>query len=288
MGVLEFLLGPEMRWRDLAPWGVDVLLVAYLVFRVLLLIRGTRAVQVLTGLLLLGAANIGAQWAGFETLEWLLTHFLTYSVIFGAIVLFQADIRRGLAELGKGRVLNAIAGRDRAARRSSVEAVVQAAVELSRCRRGALIVLERSADLGEICETGVKLDAANSAEVLLSVFYPGSPLHDGAVIIRNGRVVAARCLLPLTSTATASELGTRHRAALGLAEEVDAAVVVVSEERGEISLAVDGELRRGLDARLLRDLLHTLFIVERTGTHPTQHDRPGSTPQPPRPAEEVR
>jgi diadenylate cyclase len=141
-----------------------------------------------------------------------------------------------------------------------IDCVARAAADLSRRRRGALVVLERQAELGEIVETGVKLDAAPSTELLLALFQPGGALHDGAVVLQRGRLAAAGCLLPLSASPQLRELGTRHRAAVGLAEEVDAAVVVVSEERGEISVAVDGFLHRALDEAALRQLLARLLV----------------------------
>jgi len=258
-GLVQYLLGPGSSWRDVALAFVDVAVVGFLVYRVLLLIRGTRAINVLVGLFVLGIAYLGSQWANLITLNWLLGHFLTYSFIFGVIILFQADIRRGLAHLGRGSFLDGLASDGRRSQLAVVDAVARSAAELSRRRRGALLVLERLAELSEVLETGVRLDALPSPELLLALFHPGGALHDGAVVIQRGRVAAAGCLLPLAVSPQLRDVGTRHRAALGLAEEVDAAVVVVSEERGEISLAVDGVLHRGLDEVALRQLLGRLL-----------------------------
>jgi diadenylate cyclase len=261
---LTYLLGPDASLLDALLAVVDVAVVGFLVFRVLRVIRGTRAVAVLLGLAVLGAVYVAAEWTGLFTLSWLLGHFLSASFIFGVIVLFQADLRRALAELGRGsRLLAALARDDREAAVGMVDAVVNAAVELAHGRTGALVVLERAADLADITDSGLRLDAAITPELLLAVFNPGSPLHDGAVVVRGGRVAAAGCLLPLSVEPAAQELGTRHRAALGLAEEVDAAVVVVSEERGEISVALDGVLHRHLDETGLRALLHGMFVPPR-------------------------
>ncbi|HEY6001235.1 MAG TPA: diadenylate cyclase CdaA [Anaeromyxobacter sp.] len=265
---LRYLLGPDATLRDALLALVDVAVVGFLVFRVLRVIRGTRAVAILLGLAVLGVVYLGAEWTGLFTLSWLLGKFLSASFIFGVIVLFQADLRRALAELGRGsRLLAALTHDDRAAQVGLVDAIVKSAVELARRRAGALVVLERSADLGDIADSGLRLDAALTSELLLAIFNTGSPLHDGAVVVERGRAAAACCLLPLSSEPAAQELGTRHRAALGLAEEVDAAVVVVSEERGEISVALDGTLHRGLDETALRALLHGLLVPPR---------RPGS------------
>jgi diadenylate cyclase len=239
---------------------LDGAVVSFVVYRTLLLIRGTRAVQVLVGLILLGGAYLASQWANLVTLNWLLGHFLSYSFIFGVIVLFQADIRRGLARLGRGGLLRILAPEDRREHAGVVEAVSRASSDLARRRRGALIVIERVGDLSDVAETGVRIEAELSAELLVTLFEPGSPLHDGAVLVRRGRVAAARCLLPLTASAELREVGTRHRAALGLAEEIDAVVVVVSEERGEISLAVDGAFHRAVDEGALREWLAELLI----------------------------
>jgi len=256
---IQYLLGPGTTWREVLLAFVDVAVVGYLIYRVLLLIRGTRAIHVLVGLFLLGIGYLASQWANLITLNWLLGHFLTYSFIFGVIVLFQADIRRGLAQLGRGQFLTEIASEDRVAQAAMVEPIARAAAELSRRRHGALVVVERSGDLGDVADTGVKLDALCTKELLLSVFQPGGALHDGAVIVQGGRIAAASCLLPLTAAPTGRDVGTRHRAALGLTEEIDAAVVVVSEERGEVSLAVDGSLHRGLDEAALRGLLSRIL-----------------------------
>ncbi|HYS82312.1 MAG TPA: diadenylate cyclase CdaA [Anaeromyxobacteraceae bacterium] len=259
-GVVQYLLGPGSTWRDVGLAVVDLAVVGYLIYRVLLLIRGTRAINVLVGLFLLGIGYLGSQWANLVTLNWLLGHFLSYSFIFGVIVLFQADIRRGLAHLGRGSFLVALVPDEERAQVGLIDCVARAAADLSRRRRGALIVLERQAELGEIVETGVKLDAAPSTELLLALFHPGGAIHDGAVVLQRGRLAAAGCLLPLSASPQLRELGTRHRAAVGLAEEVDAAVVVVSEERGEISVAVDGTLHRALDEAALRQLLARLLV----------------------------
>jgi diadenylate cyclase len=259
--VLEYVLGPDSTWRDVASAALDGIVISYLLYRVLLLIRGTRAVNVLVGLFLLGVGYLASQWGNLVTLHWLLGHFLSYSFIF-VIVLFQADIRRGLAHLGRGRFLRFLLRDDGRERAGVVESVSRAAVELALARRGALIVVDRTADLGDVAETGVAVDAELSAEILVSLFQSGGPLHDGAVVLRRGRIAAARCLLPLSAAPDLRDVGTRHRAALGLAEEVDAAVVVVSEERGEISVAVDGVLHRALDEGALRQLLVHLLVSE--------------------------
>lgn len=254
MGLSSFL-GLGGPW-DIALAVADVLLVSYVIYRVLLLIKGTTAVPMLVGLGMITVAFFASKWAGLHTFHWLVSQFLSYSFIFGIIVLFQADIRRGLARLGQGWSL----GYDRSEEALRIEEVVQAAVKLAQRRHGALIVMERTAELEELCGTGVKVDAEVSDELLLSIFQPGTPLHDGAVVISRGRIAAAKCVLPLSGNPTVvRDLGTRHRSAVGLSEEVDAAVIVVSEERGKLSLAVGGKIHRDMDPDVLRKFLLRLY-----------------------------
>ena len=276
-------------WRQLhgdSIWQVaiaaaDVLLVAYVIYRVLLLIKGTRAVSVLGGLFLLIVAHFAARWLGLSTFDWLLGRFLTYGLAFGLIVVFQDEIRRGLATLGRNSFL---ARFDRDVHLDTIDEVVAAAEVMAAHKIGALLVLERTADLSDHAASGVAVDAMVSSDLILTLFHPGSALHDGAVIISQGRVAAARCLLPPGSPRVVDrELGTRHQAALGLTEEVDAAVVVVSEERGEIALAVGGRLHRPLDAASLRRFLRRLYVpVGRT--KPDRATAPASPAEAPLPA----
>ncbi len=268
--VLTFLIGPDATVRDALLALVDVAVVAFLCYHVLRFIRGTRATAILVGLALVGLAYAGAEGAGLATLSWLLGHFLSYSFIFGVIVLFQADLRRALAELGRSPRLARVVARlvhdergahaERVARIGTIDAVVKGSLELARRRVGSLVVVERTADLSELARSGFRLDAAITPELLVALFQPSSPIHDGAVVVQGSRAAAAACLLPLSAAPAALELGTRHRAALGLAEELDAAVVVVSEERGEISVALEGALHRGLDEKRLRALLYAAFL----------------------------
>ncbi|ABS26538.1 diadenylate cyclase CdaA [Anaeromyxobacter sp. Fw109-5] len=268
--LLTFLIGPDATARDALLALVDVALVAFVCYHVLRFIRGTRATAILVGLSLLALVYAGAQASGLATLSWLLGHFLSYSFIFGVIVLFQADLRRALAELGRSSRLSRLVARlgkdDRAAQLGALEAIVKAALELARRRVGALVVVERSADLSDLAGSGLRVDAAVTPELLVAIFQRSSPIHDGAAVVQGARVAAAACLLPLSAAPAAPELGTRHRAAMGLVEEADAAVVVVSEERGEISVALDGALQRALDEKALRAVLYGAFVgAERGG-----------------------
>lgn len=238
-----------------AAWAVlDVALVAYVVYKTLALLRGTRAVQVAVGLGAVGAGLVAARRLGLDTLSWLLDHFLDYSVIL-IIVVFQADIRRGLARLGR-RLFGKTGGTEE---RHAIDQVLRAAGDLAARRVGALIVLEREADVSEFVQGGTTIDAPVSLALLLALFAPTSPLHDGAAIVRNFRVQQAGAILPLSQSKLPAALGTRHRAALGLTEDTDAVVIVVSEERGTLGLASAGRVETDLEAARLRGEIERAF-----------------------------
>ncbi|MGH7948953.1 MAG: diadenylate cyclase CdaA [Candidatus Binataceae bacterium] len=229
---------PVPRWQDV----LDVLVVAYVIYRIALLIRGTRTMQMVVGLLIVGAAFIGSQVFGLFTLNWLLNNFLG-SLFIVLVVIFQSDIRRALTRVGARSFFSQ---RSHAAT-TTAEDIATAAAWLSARKMGALVVIERENGLNEFVETGRAIDARLSPDLLETIFMPGSPLHDGAVIVKEDQVLAASCVLPLSSNPNVSlALGTRHRAALGLTEDSDAVVVVVSEEDGTISIAQNGAMRRGL------------------------------------------
>jgi uncharacterized protein (TIGR00159 family) len=209
--------------------------------------QGTLAAQMLAGLALLMAARYASREAGLHSLSFILDNFWSFWVL-ALIVLFQPELRRTLAQVGRSRLLERVFGEAGPERRQVAHEVVRAAESLAAKRIGALIVLERTTGLRHYAELGMRVDATVSAELLGSVFLPASPLHDGAVFIQHGRITVAGCFLPLSrNLRVARTLGTRHRAALGLAEETDAVVVVVSEETGNVSLAVDGAIQIGLD-----------------------------------------
>ncbi|MCB9519374.1 MAG: TIGR00159 family protein [Myxococcales bacterium] len=244
---------------DIVLSAVDFVLVYLLIYQVLVLIRGTKAVGVLVGLLLLIVFFFVSkdEYLGLSTLHWLLDKFIG-SFILVVVVLFQADIRRALATFARSSVFRTMTAQQGA---QLVEELVRASTALSRARIGALIAIERDGDLAQYADEGVKLDAMVSNEALFAIFNPSNanPLHDGATIIRSGRVAAAGCFLPLTANPRVDKaLGTRHRAAIGLTEDTDAAVLIVSEETGVISVALGGKLTRNLDANSLRQLLHAL------------------------------
>jgi diadenylate cyclase len=254
----NLLRRPPVGWWDL----LDIALVSIIIYEFLKLIRGTRAVQMAVGSLLVIGLFYISQLAPLQTLNWLVRNMLVY-VAFAAIVIFQGDIRRALAHFGQApffRYLNRQEAAD-----ETVEEVVVAATMLAQQKVGAIIAIEREIGLRNYIESGIPLDAALTYDLLVTIFRPGSPLHDGAVILQEGRIAAAACFLPLTVNPRLSrELGTRHRAAIGLTEESDAAAVVVSEETGTISIALNGEIERGLTPDDLRARLRTL-VQQRRG-----------------------
>lgn len=235
---------------------IDILIVAFVLYRLMLLIRGTRAVQLIKGLVVLLVATAVSSLLNLNTVHWLLRQIMTALVVALPIV-FQPELRRALEKLGGGnffaRPLNQMA---EGARSALINEVVRAAMNMSASRTGALVVLERSTGLQEFIDTGIKMDAEVTAELLINLFIPRSPLHDGAAIIRGDRIQAAACVLPLSeSRDLGRELGTRHRAAVGLTEQSDALAVVVSEETGTVSLSHEGSLYRRLNEAGLRELL---------------------------------
>jgi diadenylate cyclase len=260
----ELLRRPEVSWWDL----LDIGLVAFLIYELLLLIRGTRAVQMaLSGGFLIGLFFV-SRWYELETVNWVIRNLAAY-VVFAIIVLFQADIRRALAHFGRARVFRYL---ERAqSNDETIEELVTAATALAARRVGALIAIERHIGLRNYVEGGIPLDATVTYDLLATIFQPGSPLHDGAVIVQGDRIAAAACFLPLSvNQGVSRDLGTRHRAALGLTEENDALAIIVSEETGTVSIAMNGEIERGFDDVALRTRLRTLLGVRSaSGTRPT-------------------
>lgn len=237
--------------------AIDIALLSILIYRLLLLIRGTRAVQMFIGLLTIILLAITADWLDLGGLKWLISNLTTVWVV-AFLILFQPELRRGLAQIGQSRFFASLVTGTRFA---VLGEIVKAVEEMAEEKVGGLIVLERTMGLRNYVETGTRLDATVTAELLLTIFTPRTTLHDGAVIIHGDRVVAAGCILPLSQNPRLSQaIGTRHRAALGLAEETDAVVVVVSEETGAISIAADSRLIRRLDAGTLRSELSQRFL----------------------------
>ncbi|MFQ5702780.1 MAG: diadenylate cyclase CdaA [Gemmatimonadales bacterium] len=231
---------------------VQILIVAYVIYRLLMFLAGTRAFQILVGLISLVLIYFGAVLLKFDMITTLLGLVFTYGA-FAAVVVFQPELRQALARLGTSRAIRFLTG---TTQKAVADEIAEAVGRLSRSGTGAIIVLEGEVSLNPYLESGTEMQANVSADLLATIFTPYSPLHDGAVIIRGDQIVAAGCVLPLTQfPVTDRTLGTRHRAALGLSEETDAAVVVVSEETAKISIATRGLLRRGVSADLVRDAL---------------------------------
>ncbi len=250
--IVELLQLNTISLRDL----IDIAIVAFIFYRLLLLLRGTRGVQMTFGIVVLVLFYFVTRLYRLTTVEWLFGNVLTY-VVFGIIVLYQNEIRRGLAGIGRTPFLTRYR-RDPA--QEGFEEIILAATTLASKKIGALVVIERDIGLRNYAESGIKLDSLLTYDLLVTIFSPNTPLHDGAVIVQRNRIVAAACFLPLTLDPYLSkELGTRHRAAIGITEETDAVAVVVSEETGIISAAIGGEIIRNLDAAGLRNVLRSAF-----------------------------
>lgn len=231
--------------------ALEILILWYVIYSMLLLIKGTRTEQLLKGLVIIGIIFIITEQLRLDAINWVITRLFPISVI-ALIIIFQPELRRGLARLGQFGIYQE-AG-------EVIEEIVKAAVTLSAKKTGALIAIERETGLKTYIESGVVLDSNIAEDIIVSIFMPQAPLHDGALIIRNNRIVAAGCLLPLTQeTNIAKALGTRHRAAIGLTEETDAACIVVSEETGAISIAVGGKLMQNLEEEEAKKRLKDIF-----------------------------
>ncbi|MCC7242550.1 MAG: TIGR00159 family protein [Acidobacteria bacterium] len=253
----NLLQRPAVTWWDL----LDIAIVSVVVYELLKLIRGTRAVQMAIGIALVVGLFYMSLGLQLETLNWLIRNIVGY-VVFAAIVLMQTDIRRALTHLGRTPVFRRFERTE--SDDDTIEEIVVAASTLSAKRIGAIIVIERRIGLRNVIESGIPLDAKLTYDLLVSIFQTSSPLHDGAVIVQGDRLAAAACFLPLSVNPRVSrELGSRHRAALGVTEENDSVAIVVSEETGGISLVIDGALERHLDAEHLRARLKALVTVRR-------------------------
>lgn len=237
--------------------AVDIGIVSFLAYSLIELIRGTRAARMLVGLCIIFLIYLSSRLFDLYTLSWILDNFLS-SVLLVIVIIFQHDIRRALVQVGSRPFF----GSEARLRGQELEDIIRAVVMLASRRIGGLIVIERETGLNEFVEGGITLDAQISKELLVTLFAPGSSVHDGALIVRKGRVTAAGCILPLTTNPNVSKtFGTRHRAAIGVTEESDAVVIVVSEEDGGMSLVVDGRITRDVDAGTLRGTLQKLFVA---------------------------
>ena len=242
----------EIRWQDI----VDILIVTFVFYRILILIKGTRAFQMLMGLAVLFIVFVISRWAGLYTVEWLIQSLWSY-IVLALIILFQPEIRRALAQMGQNPLTQRLISIEES---KNIEEIVKASVSLANKKIGAIMVIERNTELRDLVEMGTLLDARITKELITSIFLPYSPIHDGAIIINSDRIVAGGCFLPLTLSENISKsLGTRHRAAIGVTEETDAVAIVVSEETGTISISIGGNMTRELDAAALRRILTRIF-----------------------------
>lgn len=241
---------------------LDIMIVTFIIYKLLDFIRETRAEQLAKGLLLLVVATLLSKVLQLYTLHWILSGVMTVGLI-AVVVIFQPELRRGLEYLGRSKFSNVLSEVDKEEAKYMVGQLVEAIDSMSVSRTGALIVIEREISLSDIVETGTVIDAVISAQMVGNIFYEGAPLHDGALIIRGNRLYAAGCVLPLTQNKNLNkELGTRHRAGIGITENSDALVIIVSEETGIISVAQNGKLTRFLDVKKIEKSLLNLYLEE--------------------------
>lgn len=241
---------------------LDILIVTFLIYKLIGFIRETRAEQLAKGLLLLVVATILSDICHLYTLHWILSGLMTVGLI-AVVVIFQPELRRVLEYLGRSKFARVVTEVEKDEAKRMVSQLVEAIENMSSSRTGALIVIEREISLNDITETGTTVDATISSQLVENIFYEGSPLHDGAMIIRDDRIHAAGCVLPLTQNKSLSkDLGTRHRAGIGITENSDALVIIVSEETGIISMAQNGKLTRFLDGKKIEKTLFGIYLEE--------------------------
>lgn len=245
----------DLTWKDSIKDIIDILIVTYIMYQLILLVRGTRAVQLLKGILFLVVIWAVSTWFDLYTLKWLMNQMFTFGVV-AIFIIFQPELRRALEQLGRGKLFGRSSADDEEINKLIGE-MIKALNYLSRRKIGALVVFERETGLNEYTESGIKTQAVVSSELLINIFIPNTPLHDGAVIIQNKQIASAACYLPLSENPFISkELGTRHRAAIGVSEVTDAVTVVVSEETGQISLAINGQVVRDIKEESLISKLY--------------------------------
>ncbi len=244
-----------ISWIDV----LDILIVAALLYQVFLWLKGTAGIELLKGLLIIFVVYFLAQQIGFRTLNWLLEKFVTVILII-VIIVFQPELRRALEKIGRGRLFGGVIGNAATKHSAVVRQIIDAAEKCAEEKIGGLIVIERTTGLNEFLESGVRIDAHVSEELLITLLTKGTPLHDGAIIIQVDRIVAAGCLLPLSESKTIDRrLGTRHRAGVGMSEHSDALVVIISEQTGTISVAENGAINRFLSKEALEEKLFEIY-----------------------------
>jgi diadenylate cyclase len=239
---------------------IDILLVWFVIYKLIMVIRGTKAVQLLKGIIVIVIVRILSSFFGLHTLQWLMDQALTWGFL-AIIIIFQPELRRALEQLGRGKLFSRSTVHEEEEQSKLVEAIVKATSYMAKRRIGALLSIERETGMSDYIETGIPLNAKLTSELLINIFIPNTPLHDGAVIIQKHQVSAAACYLPLSESPFISkELGTRHRAALGISEVTDSLTIVVSEETGAVSLTKNGDLHRDLTPDVLKDMLSREFV----------------------------
>ncbi|SEO72165.1 diadenylate cyclase CdaA [Paenibacillus sp. OV219] len=235
----------DLTWKGWIKDLIDISIVSYIIYKLILLVRGTRAVQLLKGIIVLVATWALSTWFNLYTLKWLMNQMFTFGVV-TILIIFQPELRRALEQLGRGSLFSrsSVVERDTSDR---INEIIKSINYMAKRKIGALIVFERSTGLSDYIESGIQMESIVSSELLINIFIPNTPLHDGAVIIRGNQIMAAGCYLPLSENPFISkELGTRHRAAIGVTEVCDAISVIVSEETGQVSLAVGGMIVRDI------------------------------------------
>jgi diadenylate cyclase len=239
---------------------VDILLVWYVIYKLIMIIRGTKAVQLLKGIFVILIVRVVSEYFGLKTLSWIMEQAITWGFL-AIIIIFQPELRRALEQLGRGKFFSRSSTQEDEDPEKTIGAIIKATEYMAKRRIGALISIERETGMSDYIETGIPLNSKISSELLINIFIPNTPLHDGAVIIQKNSVAAAACYLPLSESPFISkELGTRHRAALGISEVTDSVTVVVSEETGGVSLTKNGELHRDLSPEIFKGLLEDALL----------------------------
>ncbi|KRE40286.1 diadenylate cyclase CdaA [Paenibacillus sp. Soil522] len=241
----------DLTWHDWIKDIIDVGIVSFIIYKIILLVRGTRAVQLLKGIFILVAVWALSTWFNLYTLKWLMNQMFTFGIV-SVLIIFQPELRRVLEQLGRGKLFARSYSLDRDVVNEQIDEVIKAVRFMAERKIGALIVFERSTGLSELIESGIRMESKITSELLINIFTPNTPLHDGAVIIRSNQIMAAGCYLPLSENPFISkELGTRHRAAIGVSEVTDAVSVTVSEETGQVSLSLGGMIVRDINEESL-------------------------------------
>jgi diadenylate cyclase len=257
----KMMLPEDIQFLNILRIAIDILLVTFVIYKIIMIIRGTRAVQLLKGITIVLAVWFLSGQLGLHTLRWIMSQVVLYGLL-AIIIIFQPELRRALEQLGRGKFISRSSAIDDLEMEKIIDEIVKASIYMGKRRIGALISIERETGMNDYIETGIAVNGKLTSELLINIFIPNTPLHDGAVIIKNHQIMAAGCYLPLSEDPFISkELGTRHRAALGISEVTDSITLAVSEETGNISLTKNGELHRNLDEEALRELLKQELVT---------------------------